>query len=650
MWGSGPNFSFGSTPTTGSGQPASTTGLSLNSGSTSTTGPGQPATQTGAGFGFGLTSTTGSGQPASTASPGFSFSFSFGSRSGFSFGSSSGSTVKSGFGGFGTGFGGMSTTGGKFGGAGPEQPAIVPFKGPEDPCPSIRDPKKLSALAKEHTEEGARASLKLGLLMQIGEGVALDEKTSAELIKVAAEFGLAAGMREYAKCLACGTGVDVNVEEARKWYEKAIEKNDIPALVGCAVLLRDTRGEKAKIVEYLTKAANEGVAKAAFWLSNMYYKDNDNEQSAKFLEMANQLKYEQSHITYQSALLLEKDDPVQAAVKMREAAEAKCPLACNRYGGYNETGKGLQKDLTEACTWFRKAADLGCPEGMYNYGRCLAQGIGVARDTAKAYEWCELAANKGVFQAYGMLGCILMDGEGVEKDEVKAAEFFKKAADAGDETARENYEMCQKSKADRGLLEQKAQSGDAVAQWQLGKKLENEKDIPRAADLYRQSAEQGNPDGCNCYGLCLMKGCGVAKDEGLGVTFLCKAAENGAPEGMYNYALCLEMGRGVEKDLVRAAVFYKKAADLGNGKAQSNYGTCLENGIGVEKDMNAAARYYRMAAESGDPAGLCNYGFCLETGSGTDKDIEKAIAMYKESAEKGDEAGRENYERLTRKR
>ena len=165
--------------------------------------------------GFGTTSTTGSGQPASTA------------------GTSFGSTVKSGSGGSLSAwcdfFGYRPTPTGKFGGAGPEQPGIVPFKGPGDPCPSIRDPKKLSALAKEHTEEGARASLKLGLLMQIGEGVALDEKTSAELIKAAAEFGLAAGMREYAKCLACGTGVDVNVEEARKWYEKAIEKNDIIA-------------------------------------------------------------------------------------------------------------------------------------------------------------------------------------------------------------------------------------------------------------------------------------------------------------------------------------------------------------------------------------------------------------------------------------
>jgi hypothetical protein len=82
-----------------------------------------------------------------------------------------------------------------------------------------------------------------------------------------------------------------------------------------------------------------------------------------------------------------------------------------------------------------------------------------------------------------------------------------------------------------------AERNEATGQWKLGHCMEIgvgfiRKDVPRAVEYYRLSAEQGNS------------------------------------EGRCNYARCLENGQGVAKDLARAAEYYRLCG------IYRNYGAC----------------------------------------------------------------------------
>jgi uncharacterized protein YegL len=86
------------------------------------------------------------------------------------------------------------------------------------------------------------------------------------------------------------------------------------------------------------------------------------------------------------------------------------------------------------------------------------------------------------------------------------------------------------------------------------------KDLVRAAEYYRLSAEQGDASGQN------------------------------------NFGICLQHGFGVEKDLVRAAEYYLLSAEQRNASGQNNFGISLQHGFGVEKNFVRAAEYYRLSA------------------------------------------------------
>ncbi len=70
------------------------------------------------------------------------------------------------------------------------------------------------AASAGHTE----AEVEYGILLFKGHGLAPDEVRGAYYFKIAAEKGNAIGQNRYARCLAHGAGVEMNVVEAVKWH------------------------------------------------------------------------------------------------------------------------------------------------------------------------------------------------------------------------------------------------------------------------------------------------------------------------------------------------------------------------------------------------------------------------------------------------
>src|ERR1700735_291832 len=130
-------------------------------------------------------------------------------------------------------------------------------------------------------------------------------------------------------------------------------------------------------------------------------------------------------------------------------------------------------------------------------------------------------------------------------------------------------------------LEQRAKSGDAKAQVQLG--------------------------------LAYATGDGIPQNEAESVKWFRKAADQGEPHAQYNLAAMYVQGLGVSKDDVEAAKWMRKSADQGLAAGQFGLGSMYAHGNGVTQSESVAVSWYRKAADQGDAAAMNNLAFLLAT-------------------------------------
>lgn len=182
------------------------------------------------------------------------------------------------------------------------------------------------------------------------------------------------------------------------------------------------------------------------------------------------------------------------------------------------------------------------------------------------------------------------------------------------------------------LLMEKAQAGDAEAQYELGKKYYDgedvEKDGSKAFYWAQLSAAQNSPKGQNLLGVCYRSGTGVEKDEKKAVEWYTKATEQGYARAQCNLGVCYEYGRGVKKDEKKAFEWYTKAAEQGYARAQCYLGECYKNGMGVEKDEKKAVEWYTKAAEQKYRLAYERLGELYAKGLGVQRSRQQAIEWY----------------------
>ena len=243
-------------------------------------------------------------------------------------------------------------------------------------------------------------------------------------------------------------------------------------------------------------------------------------------------------------------------------------------------------------------------------------------------------------------------------------------------------------------LEDKANAGDADAQWHLGKTyylgLNDNQDYEKAILWFTKSAEQGNVNAIYNLGLCFYYGQGVNQDYAAAVEYFKKAANNGHAMAQFKYAYCLHMGLGLQgKNINEAIKWYECAAsqDVINAKnnvaiiylfndptnylmgtsdvkeigfpqyydkgmkylleceqagvseSYLNLGNAYSYGTVVEKDEDKALEYYKKAVENGLYDGYNSLGTCYFNGSGVKQDYKKAFQYFKLAAKKGSVKG-----------
>ena len=149
--------------------------------------------------------------------------------------------------------------------------------------------------------------------------------------KKSAELGYAKSQFKLARALEKGKGVDKNLTEAQKWYEKAANQGLDKAKAGLAKFLLKHGNDDKSAVELLEIAASNGHAKSQVKLGKLY-----------------------------------------------DSGKA--------------TGWGKPKI---AFKWFKLAADQGDKEGQYRVCKAYYSGHGATRNWAEAKKWCTRSIGQG---------------------------------------------------------------------------------------------------------------------------------------------------------------------------------------------------------------------------------------------------------------
>ena len=199
----------------------------------------------------------------------------------------------------------------------------------------------------------------------------------AAALRRAANAGDAAAMGGLACCYKVGAGgVDVDFDEAFRWYRRAV---DVPA----------------------------PSAAAYFYLAQCYYF---------------------GHGT--------RKDPVEAVRLYNIAAEMGFAEAQFSYGLCLQCGEGVPYNPVDAFTWLKRAADAGLADAQCNVGHALETGHGVEEDKALGVVYLRRAVDQGDATAMYNLGIFYAKGAGVPRDPSLAVLWLKRAHDAGEPDAK----------------------------------------------------------------------------------------------------------------------------------------------------------------------------------------------------------------------
>ena len=161
------------------------------------------------------------------------------------------------------------------------------------------------------------------------------------------------------------------------------------------------------------------------------------------------------------------------------------------------------------------------------------------------------------------------------------------------------------------------------------------RDYPKALQVLRPLAEQGNSQAQALLGIMYDNGQGVDKDPREAFKWYLKAAEQGMPTAQHDIGVKYFQGVGVEQNYQEAAKWWEQAANAGIADSQFNLGLIYYRGLGVKTDYQKAADLFRKAADQGHSQAQYSIAVMYAFGQGMDKNYAEALKWFKESAAQG---------------
>lgn len=452
-----------------------------------------------------------------------------------------------------------------------------------------------------------------------------------------------------------GTGVPVNLEAARLWYERAASANvgGFLRLGNMSEFGTGTAVNGALASDYYLRGAQNGDTDCMNALDNIRYWDN--------LYRTRGIVFKVDEPKDSEAILSEgrnawsRKDYETAFLKYKEAAELGNVTALNLLGNCYNDGKGTQKDWVKGFECKREAAAQGEKFACYGMGTHYMLGRGVNRDYNEALKWFEKARDLGHASAGRYVYIVKQLMDPTLEFALSDKEYLEIAKEC-DETNMHQFAVKYYLKA--------ACMGNAEAMNLLGNKFyegigtcQNDE---RALYWYQRAAECGNKYAFYNVGKMYEYGRGVEQNYGIALQYYnkAKAAGNNVDGYIDNALRCQNGDDGVrsfaglsENDIIAgynsaseskrsrlAAAYAKALADFNNVSAFNILGNLYLEGKGVPHDTEAAYEWYQKAAARNYKYAFYNLGKMYETGIGVSADMELAVNYYRRAAELGHES------------
>ncbi len=328
--------------------------------------------------------------------------------------------------------------------------------------------------------------------------------------------------------------------------------------------------------------------------------------------------------------------------KLQDQAEKGSKSAILELGNNYYYGRlGLEKDTSMAVQWWRRGADANNRQCMFNLANLYIRGDGVERNEDEALKLYKKAADFGLVQA-NINAALLLDRK---EDYESAIRYFQEATIIKDYRAMsrlaEYYEQGlggPKRVLDAvDLYKQSAQAGNPNAQLKMAE-YANSPEYPSVYDPKEAirwlmlSADNGNSEAESKVAYLYQNGIGVRKDNEIAVQWFARAARKNYTPAQVALGNCYSVGSGVSADLEKAYTWYEKAARLEDPAGLYNAGVCHIRGLGTEVDIERGIDYYQQAAEAGYAQALYVLGVMYEDGEFFEQDITKAIVYYQKAA------------------
>jgi TPR repeat protein len=119
-----------------------------------------------------------------------------------------------------------------------------------------------------------------------------------------------------------------------------------------------------------------------------------------------------------------------------------------------------------------------------------------------------------------------------------------------------------------------------------------------------QKAERGDAVAQFTLGSCYASGRGAPQNYQEAVKWYYVSAKQGYAPAQNRLGACYHRGLGTPQNYAAAVLWYRKAAEQGNAAAQDNLGICYFSGRGVGQNFGEAAKWYRLSAAQGNPAAV----------------------------------------------
>ena len=540
------------------------------------------------------------------------------------------------------------------------------------------------------------AQYRVGMEAWNGKNVIQDYEVSVAWLLASAQQEHAGAQYQLGRAYEQGLGVEKNVSEAKKWYEKAAKqrrqtKKQLGKLFQTAENHRLGKNGAKNLQNAFScylEAAKSGHGRSQFMVARAYEKGEGTRQSLEEAVYWYEKAAEQGDTAAMDRLkelsraVVETDQAVKdgnsAPKPETPASKPETQIDPNQLNELYQTaenyrlGRNGAKNLQNAFSCYLKAAQSGHGQSQLMTARAYEKGEGTSRSLKEAVYWYKKAAEQGntvamdrlkklgepVLETADSTSCTKHDIQASKSETQSCPKQLNELHQMAENEQLEKSETTDISPAFRCHFEA-AQSGDVLSMITIARAYEAGEGLPadcvKACLWYLKAAASQNEEAIKALehpelqaeiGRMYQCGEGVSQNSQEAMKWYRKAANQGNAKAQFELGYAYESGEGIPVDRVMACLWYLKAAAgkdeeaikaLKRPKLQAEIGRMYQCGEGVSKSSQEAMKWYRKAANQGNAKAQFELGYAYESGEGIPVDRAMACRWYLQAAAGKDE-------------